>query len=327
MIPIVDDFIQAMIVNKLKFLKEHPKLLEYIFQTGHPETIERLQKLLTTQQLRVVIGFPREQSALPAYVITLAPEQEQPSGLGDNLAMYGLEEIGIGEDPESIAQLFIDDYIASTFMNATYRVECWSDNGDLTAYMYAILKWCLWTSRLEMLNMGWNNIRVEGTDLEPVPDYMPVFIYRRAAQLILTYDNLYQENLNYLLLYLDIVINPQNYSKDVEGNIIDKDGKVVIPAKRAIVLNTYVYDRQLDHGKIYETPSELYSVQTAEIPSIFPTLKEFPDVGNSNALYLKLYTAKDGTNQYHVYYWNSSTQQYESGTCDLAKYDDIFLIK
>lgn len=326
MIPIVDDFVQTMIVNKLRFLKEHPKLVEYIFQTGNTETIKRLQKLLTTQQIRVVIGFPREQSTLPAYVITLAPEQEQPSGLGDNLSMYGIDEIG--GDPDETAQLFLDDYIASTFMNATYRVECWSDNGDLTAYMYAILKWCLWTSRLEMLKMGWNNIRVEGTDLEPVPDYMPIFIYRRAAQLILTYDNMYQENLDNLLLYLDIVIHPQNYSKDSDGNIIDKDGTIVIPAKRAIVLNTYVYNKYNNkNGEIHETPSTLYSTQTAEIPYNFPTLKDFPEKGQSNALYLKFQTIKDGSKRYQAYFWNFNTQQYESGACDLAKYDDIYIIK
>lgn len=322
MIPIVDDFIQAMLVNKLRFLKDHPKLIEYIFQTGHPETIQRLQKLLTTQQLRVVIGFPREQSTLPAYVITLAPEQEQPSGLGDNIAIYGEE--GIGGSPDDIAQLFLDDYLASTFMNATYRVECWSDNGDLTAYMYAILKWCLWTSRIEMLNMGWNNIRIEGTDLEPVPDYMPVFIYRRAAQVILTYDNLYQENLNDLLTYLDIVINPQKYSKDINGDIINADGDIVIPHKRAIILNTYIYNQQ-NTNDTYQ-PSTLYSTQSAEIPSILSTLKELPEIGQPNILYLKQYIAKDGTIQYQMYYWNSSTSTYESGICDLAKYDDIYLI-
>lgn len=325
MIPIVDDFVQAMIVSKLRFLKEHPSLVQYIFQTGNPETINRLQKLLTTQQLRVVIGFPREQSTLPAYVITLAPEQEQPSGLGDNLSMYGMDDMG--DDPEEIAQLHLDDYIASTFMNATYRIECWSDNGDLTAYMYAILKWCLWTSRLDMLKMGWNNIRVEGTDLEPVPDYMPIFIYRRAAQLILTYDNLYQENLDHLLTYLDIVVHPQNYGKDGEGNIIDKDGKIVIPAKRAIVLNTYVYSRNNENGTTQETPSKLYSTQTAEIPYNFPTLDNFPEQGKPNTLYLKPQFDPEGSSYYQIYSWNTTTKQYESGTCNLANYDDVFIIR
>lgn len=324
MIPIVDDFIQAMVVAKLRFLKEHPKLIEYIFQTGHPETINRLQQLLATQQLRVVIGFPREQSTLPAFVITLAPEQEQPSGLGDNLGLYSTE--GIGDDPEEIAQLFLDDYISSTFMNATYRIECWSDNGDLTAYMYAILKWCLWSSRLDMLKMGWNNIRIDGTDLEPVPDYMPVFIYRRAAQITLTYDNLYQENLQQLLVYLDIVTNPQNYGKDAEGNIIDKNGTIVIPAKRAIVLNTYVYSRQTrDDGLIHDTPDVLYSTQVAEIPYNFPTLEGFPEEGDTGALYLQLHATPEGSEYYQVYYWDG--QRYEPGVQRVAKYDNIYIVK
>lgn len=323
MIPIVDDFIQAMIVSKLRFLKAHPKLVEYIFQTSNQETIKRLQTMLATQQLRVVIGFPREQSSLPAYVITLAPEQEQPSGLGDNINTYGMDEIG--EEPEEIAQLYLDDYIASTFMNATYRIECWSDNGDLTAYMYAILKWCLWTSRLDMLKMGWNNIRIDGTDLEPVPDYMPVFVYRRAAQLSLIYDNLYQENLEQLLLYLDIVTHPTNYSRDVDGNIIDKDGKVVIPAKRAIVLNTYVYSRHYStaDGSTYDTSAELYSTQTAEIPYNFPTVSEFPAQGRADTLYLE----QLNDTQYQAYHWDTSTKQYIPGVQSHASYSEILMIK
>ena len=324
MIPIVDDFLQAMIVSKLRFLKENPKLIEYIFQTGNAEVIRRLQQLLTSQQLRVVIGFPREQSTLPAYVITLAPEQEQPSGLGDNLSGYGLDDIGMGEEPEEIAQLFLDDYIASTFMNATYRIECWSDNGDLTAYMYAILKWCLWTSRLEMLKMGWNNIRVEGTDLEQVPDYMPIFIYRRAAQLILTYDNLYQENLTYLKLYLDIVTHPQNYSRDTDENIIDLDGNIVIPAKHAIVLNTYVYSQYNQNGVIQETPSTLYSTHTAEIPYNFPNLEDFPTSGDPGVLYLKSQKSPEGDTYYQAFYWDG--KQYNMGAQQSAKYDNIFII-
>lgn len=241
-IPLIDDFLQMFIVNKLKWLKEHPAIIDHIFYSGRRETLEKLKEFVTSRKLKVVIGYPRDQSSLPAYVITLAPEQEQPSGLGDNFETY--DSIGFeDEDDDDITEKVENElaaFVSSTFMNANYRIECWSDNGDLTSYMYVILKWCLWTSRMEMLNLGWTNIKLSGTDLEPVPDYMPVFIYRRSAQIAVTYDNLYYEdistnttegksNMETLGQYLEVIDHPDDYHEDENGNIVDKDGDVVVP--------------------------------------------------------------------------------------------------
>ena len=187
-----------------------------------------------------MIGFPREQTSLPAYVITLAPEQEQQSGVGDNFDTYGEDELP--EDDEITAmQKYLDRFLSSTFMNATYRIECWSDNGDLTAYMHSILKWCLWTSRKDMLAVGWNNITVSGSDLEPVPDYMPIFIYRRAVQLSLTYDAKYHDCIESLTTYLKVVTNPDDYIKDSNGNIIDKDNNIILSINYPVVMNPSFY--------------------------------------------------------------------------------------
>ena len=72
--------------------------MNYLFQTGNPQTIERLKEFITTKKIRVVIGYPREQSTLPAYVIMLAPEQEQPSGLGENWEAYGVDFVKEGTE-------------------------------------------------------------------------------------------------------------------------------------------------------------------------------------------------------------------------------------
>lgn len=237
MIPIIDDYLQTLIINRLRFLKEHLVLIDYIFQTGNPETKKRLKTLLTNQKLRVVIGFPREQTTLPAYVITLAPEQEQPAGLGDNYDIFGEDEYDT-DDALTVTQKFLDRSLSSTFMNATYRIECWSDNGDLTAYMHSILKWCLFTSRKDMLQAGWNNIVISGTDLEPVPDYMPIFVYRRAAQVTLIYEAKYHDNLESLKDFFEVVSDPENYIKTESGDITDKDGVMILPCYSSITLDT-----------------------------------------------------------------------------------------
>ena len=316
MIPIVDDYIQTLLVGKLRFLKEHVTLVDNIFQSGNSDTIEKLKEFITTKRIRVVIGYPREQSTLPAYVITLAPEQEQPSGLGDNWNTYG--SVGLGDEdaaPEDIAQDYLDDSIASTFMNGTYRIECWSDNGDLTAYMYAILKWALWSSRKEMLKIGWNNIRLEGTDLEPVPDYMPIFIYRRAAQLILTYDNMYHEDVQQSLQLLDIKAHPENYSKDDKNNIINKDGKIVLTSAHTIILNPHF----IENGTLS------FDVKKFKIPIYVETLKRFPNIGVEGTLYLEQ-SSTPGSGEYTAYIWNSNEQYYQPTLLTYSGYEQIVVI-
>ena len=312
-IPLIDDYIQAIIVNRLRFLKNNPTLMNYLFQTGNPQTIERLKEFITTKKIRVVIGYPREQSTLPAYVIMLAPEQEQPSGLGENWEAYGVEGLGDIESTESeMAEDYLSDMIASTFMNATYRIECWSDNGDLTALMYCILKWCLWSSRKDMLKIGWTNIRLEGTDLEPAPDYMPVFVYRRAAQLILTYDNLYHEDVTQAYQLLDVIAHPDKYHKDGEGNVVDENEKVILEATHNIILNPHFYE----NGVVS------YDIKKTQIPIYLSTIDEFPYMGDSDTLYLQ----QESGGIIKAYVWDETTQQYKPTMLNTLSHKNIIAI-
>ena len=314
MIPLIDDYIQSIIIKRIRFLKENPQIIDYIFQSGNATTNQRLKDLLTTQKLRCVIGYPREQTSLPAYVITLAPEDEQPSGLGDNIHTYGQSGLGMDDGIDQIAQLYIEDFIASTFMNSNYRIECWSDNGDLTAYMYCILKWCLWSARKEMLSLGWNNIKISGTDLEPVPDYMPVFIYRRAAQLSMTYDNKYHEDLDDMVKYLEIIANPENYSKDESGNIINVEGEIIIPSKHSFQFRSIIQ------------PSNTKLVSKFEVPIHFSTLSSLPEEGSVGTLYLQQIKNPDDSVRYQPMTWNPTINSYQVSITHPTYYDSIVVL-
>ena len=176
----------------------------------------------------------------------------------------GIEEEDDSEMEQEVKRE-LSSYLADTFMNGTYRIECWSDNGDLTAYMYIILKWCLWSSKQQMLDLGWINPTLSGTDLEPVPDYMPVFIYRRAAQLTVIYDSLYYENIDEIGKYFDVLDNPDDYKEDEDGNIIGPDGEIIIPGKYKWVLTAHYYMKSLgDNGG---EDSEIYYSHTTTILS------------------------------------------------------------
>lgn len=174
MIPILDTYIQNLIVNGLQYLKQNPKSLESIFSNLYaPGNLESFKSYIAKKNFNVVIGFPREPQSLPCYVILIAGEQEEPCGLGDSIEEDWDDEIAI----------------PTIYINSTYRIECWSDNGELTAYMYAILKWCLLNYRFDMLQQNMINPKISGTDLEPAPDYFPMFVYRRAVMLQFSIEN------------------------------------------------------------------------------------------------------------------------------------------
>lgn len=322
MIPLVDDYIQALIVEKLKWLKEHPSVIDHIFRTGRRETLAKLRDFIVNKKVKIMIGYPKDQTSLPAYVITLAPEAEQPMGLGDEHGSFEGMDLGMtDEDSPEYLELVEQDltrYISGTYMNSTYRIECWSDNGDLTSYMYTILKWCLWSSRMQMMDLGWVNVSVSGTDLEPVPEYFPsFFIYRRAAQLAVTYPNLYYENLPFMETLPDILDNPDDFHEDDDGNLVNKEGIIVIPARYSWIVKAH-----------YQTSGITTDITVAEWrnyttgynygdDTLIRIVNQLPLFGNRRTIYL-VTCYKPGTKDlyYEQYMWN------ESGFTKIAELDE-----
>lgn len=253
MLQLVDDFLQNFIAEKIKWLKKHPIAIDEIFHTSKRDTLEKLKSFITNNKVNIIIGYPKTQTILPAYVITLAPENEQPMSLGDEAEQYDSEGIGdLEEITEQKAVEKLSEFVSATYMNANYRIECWSDNGDLTSYMYIILKWALWASRKEMLSLGWVNITVSGIDLEPVPDYLPMFIYRRTAQITMMYENLYFEDLDKVGELLDAIANPEDYHIDEDGNLVDKDGNIIVEGDMIWKLNPHYYSKPISASNVQD---------------------------------------------------------------------------
>ncbi|UAV84350.1 hypothetical protein phi18_080 [Bacillus phage phi18] len=87
-----------------------------------------------------------------------------------------------------------------TLYNATFRIEAWSANADLTGEMYHLLKWCLLSGRDEL---GQDKLlirqKMSGGDLNPLPDYMPTFAYRRGLNFWCQYESsIISEDVNYI---------------------------------------------------------------------------------------------------------------------------------
>jgi hypothetical protein len=71
----------------------------------------------------------------------------------------------------------MDEY----FMNNSHRIECWSNNAELTLWLYQIAFWNLLKFRA-YLESSWGLIlqRIEGGDIMPQPEFYPEFIYVRG---------------------------------------------------------------------------------------------------------------------------------------------------
>lgn len=228
MIPLPDDFLLEYTARNIGWLKQHPQFLEQIFHTSTRETVGKIRKFLTTKEMHVTLGYPRDQTALPAFAIVMAPESEFPLGVGDDEGTFDSFYQGTTLHPETdgrelseeetavveYAQERLKDYLEDTGMRASYRIECWADNADMVSYMYAILKWSTWACRRDMYRLHWTNVTLAGMDLEPMTEYMPVFVYRRALQISMEYENVYYTDIRALGKYGDMIDSPWDYTQD-----------------------------------------------------------------------------------------------------------------
>ena len=94
-----------------------------------------------------------------------------------------------------------------TLFNTQYRIETWTNNGDLTVMLYHLLKWIVLSSRDLLEFKGLAVQTVGGLDFEPAPEYYPEFVYRRA----LTFECVTQNTFESEFFYIQDII--------VEGGI------------------------------------------------------------------------------------------------------------
>ena len=182
MLPLVEDFLRSCVDSKVTWLKNNPEQIPKIFGTlGRRTSLKNFQQYVKQTDFKVLLGYPREANQLPAFVLTLAGEGELTAGIGECI------DEDLSEETED--EYEYDYHVDTIYMDATYRLEVWTDNADLAVYMYIIAKWAMLVSRREMLENGFILPRVTGQDLEPVPDYFPIFVYRRALMINFQYEN------------------------------------------------------------------------------------------------------------------------------------------
>ena len=208
MIPLIDDYLRDLMIHRLNWLKNHSDQIPKIFGTlGKRSSLKNLTNYVKNNDIKVLLGYPKEPNQLPCYVLTLSGEEEISTGLGDNIDENLYDDDNLYDDE--------DFHIDVINMSASYRIEVWRDNQDLATYMYILAKWALFVSRHEMLKNGLVIPKIIGGDLEPVPDYFPLFVYRRVVSVSFQYENEFYETEYEIEEINGFNFKPSVYQKDI----------------------------------------------------------------------------------------------------------------
>lgn len=192
MIPIIDLLIKRYIDEGLARLREDPERIRRYFKYASDKTINDMIKLVTDYKIGVKVGYPRDAIELPCFVITIAGENEIPYGIGDgideNYDEFFQDRYNYLEWDKEGDSKFIRE---NAQIRAQVRVEVWSGDEITTAFLYAIGKYCLLSAKWDMINQRIVRPEISGGDLEPAPEYISVFVFRRALMLNFEYELAY----------------------------------------------------------------------------------------------------------------------------------------
>lgn len=202
MIPLIEDALRSWLDSRINWLKKNPEQIPEIFGVlGKRTSLKNFQEYVKNTDFKILMGYPREANQVPCFVISLAGEQEVTAGIGDC----------IDEDIYDDDMVDVTYHVDTIYIDSTYRLEVWSDNSDLAVYMYILAKWAMLVSRKDMLENDFILPRVSGGDLDPVPDYFPIFVYRKALMINFQYENKFFENEEQIEEWDKIVINSSLY--------------------------------------------------------------------------------------------------------------------
>lgn len=162
--------------------------ISYYGQTGQQFAIHRalpflekeelttVETLVRDQPLKVVHGFARTIADFPALSIVLSSEAaaREELFLGD-YATVGSDNYGdAGRDRADMHHVGFD-----TVLN----LIVYSENPDVTIYWYELTKFILIQSRLILARLGIDIPTLSGSDLKPLPEFMPELVYMRQMKL------------------------------------------------------------------------------------------------------------------------------------------------
>lgn len=146
----------------------------------------------------------------PIEIVTAVTLEGAPIGFGISAANGGSATRGVITLDEESGVKFGDTVSVSyehkqvgtevygSFFNTQYRIETWTNNGDLTVMLYHLLKWIVLSSRGYLEEQGLSVQTLGGIDFEPLPEYLPELVYRRALTFECLTENTFEQDFGYI---------------------------------------------------------------------------------------------------------------------------------
>lgn len=188
MIQLIDLFVKNKIKKVLNYLSKNVELIDKFFLYADEDTNRDVKIFIKDFKIDVRSSYPREEVYLPSIIVLVENEQEVNYGLGS-----GIDEnyIGLGENYLDWPKGKKHPIQENIQMHTSIRCEVWSDNAVTTSFLYAITKYCLLATRKEFEEENIILSSLSGGDLEPIPDFINFFVYRRALNLECEYTSSY----------------------------------------------------------------------------------------------------------------------------------------
>lgn len=127
--------------------------------------VDLVQRTFQAQKPTVVIGYPRRDTAFPAYSVQLSNEREYQPGtyLGDYGGLISSEQAEILGD----STLVDHEHLSAMFLRE-YSIFTYSIHPDVALYMYEIAKRAMFLARKTFNNEGVLRTTFFGGDLDPI---------------------------------------------------------------------------------------------------------------------------------------------------------------
>ena len=214
--------LQEILRDGIEYTRKNPRIVDMLLRQVPGKIADEIKKTFNDQSLDIVLGYSRKNVVFPCIAILLRGEEQGETllddfgggGYGpqwvDAQGEAGSEEAGnpgayieseffrgttdrqkelqeradgmVGDPRRLLGQSTYKEK-GSVFFDASYLLHIMAQSQEFTIFLYALVKYILYSNRRRLERNNLKNLSTSGTDLSAAPEFAPDFIYSRALAL------------------------------------------------------------------------------------------------------------------------------------------------
>jgi len=214
--------IQEILRDGVLKARQNPRVVDMLLRQVPGKVADEIKKTFHDQSLEIVLGFSRKTPVFPCICILLRGEEQGETFLEDFAGGgYGAQWVnpqgeagtddtgspgayieseffrGTTDEQKELQEraggmigdprrLFSEDTYkekGSVFFDASYLLHIMAQTQEFTIFLYALMKYIIFSNRDKLERNNLKSLTTSGTDLSASPEFMPDFIYSRALAL------------------------------------------------------------------------------------------------------------------------------------------------